>query len=173
MQAQSVKSGEGGASLSLWVMCLQRDVHQRRKTRRRDQRGARAAGTLGSKRSSEILAMHHRLCASAEKPISTRTFLPRSASRAQTNNDPRSPRRPPRAGLASTMSSSERIGAPFTLATLSKPVGATGGRMHAASVCSLSGIKKRKRTEIAVGLDGEGVSIYSVCAADTICDPVH
>ncbi|KAH7384261.1 hypothetical protein DE146DRAFT_668185 [Phaeosphaeria sp. MPI-PUGE-AT-0046c] len=60
------------------------------------------------------------------------------------------------------MSSSERIGAPFTLATLSKPVGSTNGRAHAASVCSISGIKKRKRTEVAVGLDGEGVSIYSL-----------
>lgn len=60
------------------------------------------------------------------------------------------------------MSFSERIGAPFTLATLSKPVGFTNGRAHAASVCSISGIKKRKRTEVAVGLDGEGVSIYSV-----------
>jgi hypothetical protein len=71
------------------------------------------------------------------------------------------------------MSSSERIGAPFTLATLSKPVGSTSGRMHAASVCSISGIKKRKRTEIAVGLDGEGVSIYSVCKAGAIDDSTH
>lgn len=60
------------------------------------------------------------------------------------------------------MSFSERIGAPFTLATLSKPVGFSNGCAHAASVCSLNGIKKRKRTEVAVGLDGEGVSIYSV-----------
>ncbi|KAH3979409.1 hypothetical protein HBH64_041650 [Parastagonospora nodorum] len=54
------------------------------------------------------------------------------------------------------------IGAAFTLATLSKPVCSTNGRIHAASVCSLSGIKKRKRTEIAVGLNGEGISIYSL-----------
>ncbi|KAF1921457.1 hypothetical protein BDU57DRAFT_489241 [Ampelomyces quisqualis] len=60
------------------------------------------------------------------------------------------------------MSSGESIGAPFTLAALSKPVGSTNGRTHAASVCSFAGIKKRKRTEIAVGLDGEGVSIYSL-----------
>jgi hypothetical protein len=62
------------------------------------------------------------------------------------------------------MSFHETIGAPFTLATLSKPIGSTNGRAHAASVCSISGIKKRKRTEVAVGLDGEGISIYSVCA---------
>ncbi|KAH9877841.1 hypothetical protein J1614_003058 [Plenodomus biglobosus] len=60
------------------------------------------------------------------------------------------------------MSSDQPIGAPFTLATLSKPVAASHGRVHAAGVCSISGIKKRKRTEIAVGLNGEGVSIYSL-----------
>ncbi|KAL5120033.1 hypothetical protein ACEQ8H_002131 [Pleosporales sp. CAS-2024a] len=60
------------------------------------------------------------------------------------------------------MSLTDTIGAPFTLATLSKPVGSTNGRIHAASVCSLNGVKKRKRTEVAVGLDGEGVSIYSL-----------
>jgi hypothetical protein len=55
------------------------------------------------------------------------------------------------------MSFSHETGAPFTLATLP-----TNGRSHAAGVCSISGIKKRKRTEIAVGLDGEGIFIYSV-----------
>ncbi|USP81965.1 hypothetical protein yc1106_09239 [Curvularia clavata] len=60
------------------------------------------------------------------------------------------------------MSSDQPIGAPFTLASLSKPIGSTNGRVHAAGVCSISGIKKRKRTEIAVGVDGEGVSIYSL-----------
>jgi len=60
------------------------------------------------------------------------------------------------------MSFDQPIGAPFTLASLSKPIGSTNGHVHAAGVCSISGIKKRKRTEIAVGVDGEGVSIYSV-----------
>lgn len=58
------------------------------------------------------------------------------------------------------------IGAPFTLASLSKPISSTNGHVHAAGVCSISGIKKRKRTEIAVGIDGEGVSIYSVCTVN-------
>ena len=62
------------------------------------------------------------------------------------------------------MSFDQPIGAPFTLASLSKPISSTNGRVHAAGVCSASGAKKRKRTEIAVGIDGEGVSIYSVCA---------
>ncbi|KAF1832618.1 hypothetical protein BDW02DRAFT_529368 [Decorospora gaudefroyi] len=60
------------------------------------------------------------------------------------------------------MSSGQPIGAPFTLASLSKPIRSTSGHVHAAGVCSISGIKKRKRTEIAVGIDGEGVSIYSL-----------
>jgi hypothetical protein len=110
------------------------------------------------------------------RPASVTFFTaPRAFARANHlgSNDSRRPRRLPRAGLANTMSSSERIGAPFTLATLSKPVGSTSGRMHAASVCSISGIKKRKRTEIAVGLDGEGVSIYSVCKAGAIDDSTH
>ncbi|KAF1933190.1 uncharacterized protein M421DRAFT_52627 [Didymella exigua CBS 183.55] len=60
------------------------------------------------------------------------------------------------------MSSDKEIGAPFTLASLSKPVSSTNGRIHATGVCSISGIKKRKRTEIVVGVEGECISIYSL-----------
>ncbi|CAI6341067.1 unnamed protein product [Periconia digitata] len=61
------------------------------------------------------------------------------------------------------MASHQAIGAPYTLATLPHAIGKSGGRPHAACVCSISsGIKKKKRTEIAVGLDGEGISIYSI-----------
>lgn len=60
------------------------------------------------------------------------------------------------------MTSDKEIGAPFTLASLPKPVTATNGRIHATGVCSISGIKKRKRTEIVVGVEGECISIYSV-----------
>lgn len=63
------------------------------------------------------------------------------------------------------MPATKEIGAPFTLASLPTAISARDGRTHAAGVCSISGSKKRKRTEIAVGLDGEGVSIYSVGAA--------
>ena len=65
------------------------------------------------------------------------------------------------------MSSDKEIGAPFTLASLSKPVSSTNGRIHATGVCSISGIKKRKRTEIVVGVEGECVSIYSVGRSQT------
>ncbi|KAK7193274.1 hypothetical protein DPSP01_008125 [Paraphaeosphaeria sporulosa] len=60
------------------------------------------------------------------------------------------------------MSSDQEIGAPFTLASLPHSISSRDGRTHAASVCSISGNKKRKRTEIAIGLDGEGISIYSL-----------
>jgi hypothetical protein len=60
------------------------------------------------------------------------------------------------------MAFDKEIGAPFTIASLSKPVGSSNGRTHAAGVCSISGIKKRKRTEIALGVEGECISIYSV-----------
>ncbi|KAF2646231.1 hypothetical protein P280DRAFT_464468 [Massarina eburnea CBS 473.64] len=60
------------------------------------------------------------------------------------------------------MSSFTEIEAPFTLASLPHAIGQSDGRPHAASVCSISGIKKRKRTEIAVAIDGEGISIYSL-----------
>ncbi|KAF2706073.1 hypothetical protein K504DRAFT_537009 [Pleomassaria siparia CBS 279.74] len=60
------------------------------------------------------------------------------------------------------MSFDKEIGAPFTLASLPRPINALGGCTQAASVCSISGLKKRKRTEIAVGVDGEGILIYSL-----------
>lgn len=73
--------------------------------------------------------------------------------------------RPTHTTCAHIMASEKEIGAPFTLASLPTAISARDGRTHAASVCSISGTKKRKRTEIAVGLDGEGVSIYSVGGA--------
>ncbi|KAJ4323691.1 hypothetical protein N0V94_001750 [Neodidymelliopsis sp. IMI 364377] len=60
------------------------------------------------------------------------------------------------------MSVDKEIGAPFTLASLSKPVGSSNGRIHANGVCSINGIKKRKRTEVVVGVEGECISIYSL-----------
>jgi hypothetical protein len=53
------------------------------------------------------------------------------------------------------------IQSPYTLARLPHPV-ADGfkGRFLAADV--VSGSRKRKRPEVAVGIDGEGVNIYDV-----------
>ncbi|OCK80398.1 hypothetical protein K432DRAFT_425777 [Lepidopterella palustris CBS 459.81] len=60
------------------------------------------------------------------------------------------------------MSPSREIEAPHTLASLPRPVDSASGRTLASCVQSLSGSKRRKRTEIAVGVDGEGISIYNV-----------
>lgn len=52
---------------------------------------------------------------------------------------------------------------PYALASLPKPLDAEKGRIFCANVYSLSGSKKRKRREVAVGVDGESVNIYNVC----------
>lgn len=54
------------------------------------------------------------------------------------------------------------IEAPHTIATLPTPLDANNGRTQAAPVHSLRGSKKRKRHEVAVGVDGETVNIYNV-----------
>ncbi|KAF2189051.1 hypothetical protein K469DRAFT_748235 [Zopfia rhizophila CBS 207.26] len=60
------------------------------------------------------------------------------------------------------MSSEKDIEAPFALASLPHPIDSNNGRTQAAGVCSISGSKKRKRTEAAVAIDGEGIFIYSL-----------
>lgn len=66
------------------------------------------------------------------------------------------------------MSSNREIETPHTLASLQRPIDSTNGRTLAAAVYSLSGSKKRKRSEIAVGTDGEGISIYSIQAPELV-----
>ncbi|CAK3812427.1 Hypothetical predicted protein [Lecanosticta acicola] len=53
---------------------------------------------------------------------------------------------------------------PYTIATLPKP--RDDGRISAALVHSLNGSRKRKRHEIALGIDGESVNIYNVQTQD-------
>ncbi|KAF2138747.1 uncharacterized protein K452DRAFT_233813 [Aplosporella prunicola CBS 121167] len=60
------------------------------------------------------------------------------------------------------MSSGKELEAPHTLASLPKPIDALNGRTLASTVYSLSGARKRKRSEIAVAVDGDGLSIYNV-----------
>lgn len=52
--------------------------------------------------------------------------------------------------------------APSVLATLPKPVDSEHGRTTAATVYTQWGTRLTKRPEIALAIDGEGVSIYSV-----------
>ncbi|GAB7357857.1 hypothetical protein MBLNU230_g0028t1 [Neophaeotheca triangularis] len=53
------------------------------------------------------------------------------------------------------------IEAPHTIAALPVPLDATNGKTRAAPVYSLRGSRKRKRHEVAVGVDGETVNIYN------------
>lgn len=84
------------------------------------------------------------------------------ATAARTHAAPTSP---PCLVWQNTMSSQSqsRIGAPFSLASLPRPGAGTAGRTQAAGVYSISGTNKKKRAEVAVAVDGEGISVYSVC----------
>ncbi|RFN46786.1 hypothetical protein FIE12Z_8963 [Fusarium flagelliforme] len=67
------------------------------------------------------------------------------------------------------MASEYRIHKPFVLATLPRPLDHTEGRIVAREVYGLrDGQKKRKRTELVVGVDGETASIYDVPASNLI-----
>nr|OQO29518.1 hypothetical protein B0A51_02610 [Rachicladosporium sp. CCFEE 5018] len=52
--------------------------------------------------------------------------------------------------------------APYSIASLPKPLDAVGGKTYAAPVYSYRNSRKRKRHEVVVGVDGESVSIYNV-----------
>ncbi|KOS21005.1 Uncharacterized protein ESCO_004517 [Escovopsis weberi] len=61
------------------------------------------------------------------------------------------------------MASEYRIHRPYVLATLPKPLDHTQGNIVAREVYGQrEGLKKRKRTELVVGVDGETTSIYDV-----------
>ncbi|EGU74843.1 hypothetical protein FOPG_10350 [Fusarium oxysporum f. sp. conglutinans race 2 54008] len=67
------------------------------------------------------------------------------------------------------MASEYRIHKPFVLATLPRPLDHTEGRIVAREVYGLrDGQKKRKRTELVVGVDGETISIYDIPASRLI-----
>jgi hypothetical protein len=66
------------------------------------------------------------------------------------------------------MASEYRIHKPSVLAILPRPLDHTEGRIVAKEVYGQrDGQKKRKRTELAVGVDGETASIYDVCSGST------
>lgn len=64
----------------------------------------------------------------------------------------------------SKMAAVKEIDPPFTIATLTQPlpIKGTERRILSSGVYSLSGSKKRKRAEVAVSSDGEGIQIYNV-----------
>lgn len=58
--------------------------------------------------------------------------------------------------------------APYTIASLPKPLDAENGTIYAAPVFSSRGLKKRKRHEVVVGVDGESLNIYNVRSRDVL-----
>ncbi|OAT13082.1 hypothetical protein BDBG_08352 [Blastomyces gilchristii SLH14081] len=52
--------------------------------------------------------------------------------------------------------------APFVLAQLPRPLGASAGKCQLGKVYGVEGSKKRKRYEVAAAIDGESVNIYNV-----------
>ncbi|PHH59163.1 hypothetical protein CDD81_3679 [Ophiocordyceps australis] len=64
------------------------------------------------------------------------------------------------------MASEYRIHRPYVLASLPPPLDSSGGRTVAREVYGQrNGLKRRKRTELVVGIDGEAASIYDVAAS--------
>lgn len=62
------------------------------------------------------------------------------------------------------MASHFQIQKPYVLATLPRPVDPTTGRYVVGNVYgSLPGSRKRKRSELAIGTDGDSMNIYDVC----------
>lgn len=61
------------------------------------------------------------------------------------------------------MSANLSIEGPYSLSSLPRPLHVLQGKYQAAPVWEWSqGSKKRKRPELAIGIDGEGVNIYNV-----------
>ncbi|KAM0722707.1 hypothetical protein Q7P37_002148 [Cladosporium fusiforme] len=57
--------------------------------------------------------------------------------------------------------------APYTIASLPRPLDADNGNIFASPVYSFRGLKKRKRHEVVVGVDGESLNIYNVRSSAT------
>ncbi|KAF2838149.1 hypothetical protein M501DRAFT_976282 [Patellaria atrata CBS 101060] len=60
------------------------------------------------------------------------------------------------------MSAGREIDRPHTLFSLPRPVDSTNGRISASRVLSLASLRKRKRSELAVNIDGDGINIYNI-----------
>lgn len=65
--------------------------------------------------------------------------------------------------LPVTMSSKISLQTPYVVAPLPRPIDRATGRYVVGDVYGGAvGSKKRKRSELAIGVDGEGVNIYDV-----------
>ena len=61
------------------------------------------------------------------------------------------------------MSSRFSLQNPYVVASLPRPIDRSNGRYVVGEVYGgVPGLKKRKRSELAVGIDGEGINLYDV-----------
>lgn len=60
-------------------------------------------------------------------------------------------------------------GPPTAIVSLDHPVNREHGRIQASAVHRLQGPKKRKRAEVAVGIDTSGIKIYDVGILGVLC----
>lgn len=52
--------------------------------------------------------------------------------------------------------------APYSIASIPRPIDSTDGRRWASPVHGIRDSKKRKRHEVVIGVDGESVNLYNV-----------
>lgn len=62
------------------------------------------------------------------------------------------------------MATAYAIDAPHTLFSLPRPLDAVAGKTLTGASYTVEGSKKRKRSEIVAGVDGESINVYDVCA---------
>lgn len=71
-----------------------------------------------------------------------------------------------------TMSAKFSLQTPYVVAPLPKPIDRSNGRYVVGNVYGgVPGSKKRKRSELAVGVDGESVNLYDVSLPDYNVSP--
>jgi hypothetical protein len=72
--------------------------------------------------------------------------------------------------------SGDGMEAPYSIASIPRPIDDTNGRAYASPIHGLRDSKKRKRHEVVVGVDGESVNLYNVnkslYACTTAADPI-
>lgn len=77
----------------------------------------------------------------------------------------------PAHGFFAQMSSRFSLLKPYVVASLPQPIGHAEGQYVVAEVYGgAPGTKKRKRSELAVGIDGEGVNLYDVGYRNSIIE---
>jgi hypothetical protein len=70
---------------------------------------------------------------------------------------------------ATQIMSGHSMEAPYSIASIPRPIDDTNGRAYASPIFGVRDSRKRKRHEVVVGVDGESVNLYSVNNALDAC----